>query len=174
MKYIYITTALIIFIFSFSFNACYKTTDVEGEVELYLIESFETTDGFFKINESSVVTEDKPFIKYSELISYNSKKYYFEISESIRKNIKDSDQNLFSRAFAIKSNNKLVYTGYFWAGYSSQSVNWITIDILSTYYGDKLWVDLGYPGGFANDSVLDKRNDNQILDIFRRDNKLIE
>ena len=39
---------------------------------------------------------------------------------------------------------------------------------------NELKVELGYPGQIQGTIIPDKRNDSQILDIFKRDNKLIE
>jgi hypothetical protein len=42
-------------------------------------------------------------------------------------------------------------------------------------HGDnELWVELGYPGPIDGVEIPDERNHPLILDIFRRDGKLIE
>ena len=39
---------------------------------------------------------------------------------------------------------------------------------------NELKVQLGYPVGFNGIQIIDKRNDDRIIESFRRDNKLIE
>jgi hypothetical protein len=154
------------------FSSCNKYRDIEGTVDFYLLESYETLDNSCGIDESTVETKNKPFIKYDDLLSYNSKRHYFKISDNAIKSIKNMDLSVFGIAFGIKANNELIYTGYFWPSYSSASCDWIVIDPLMISNNGKLYIKLGYPGEFENNPVIDKRNDESILNIFKRDRKL--
>jgi len=66
----------------------------------------------------------------------------------------------------------LIYTGYFWPSYSSVSCDWVIIDPLSVYSGNKIHVILSYPGQNAGVNIPDKRNDSRIIQIFQKDHKL--
>ncbi|MHC1702881.1 MAG: hypothetical protein AB9846_03130 [Tenuifilaceae bacterium] len=155
--------------------SCDKEDYIIGDnVELYLIESYETIDNSSKINESTVITEANPLIYYSDFISYNPSSYIFEISSVSKERVENLEHTVLGIPFAIKVDNKLVYTGYFWPSYSSAICNWIIMDPLRLYSGNELKVVLGYPGLVNGEAIPDKRNDRRILDVFRRDNKLIE
>lgn len=69
---------------------------------------------------------------------------------------------------------KLYIQGYFWPGYSSQSCEWVIIDPFSIDTDNEMKVELGYPGSVLGIEIPDERNANQILDVFRRDDKLIQ
>ena len=77
-------------------------------------------------------------------------------------------------AFAVTVNDEIIYTGYFWPSFSSQSCGWVVIDPLSIGFGNSMRVNLGYPSQEFATGVTDNRNASQILDVFRRDHKLIE
>ena len=126
----YIVFFELIAVFSLTFIACNKNEDlktISGNVELYLLQSYETVENTSQIDESSVITKENPLISYSDFISYDSKNYIFKISDNAKQSIQDIEFPVYGVAFAIKANNNLVYTGYFWTGYSSASCNWVEL-----------------------------------------------
>jgi hypothetical protein len=158
-----------------SLPACEKYTgDAEGDVELYLLESYENLDQSWGIKRSSVEIESKPLIRYSEFKSYHSKKYLFSITSSAADKIEDLDHSVHGLAFAIVANDELVYTAYFWPSYSSASCDWVVVDPFMLGGRNELHVKLGYPGLLDGMQIPDERNNEAILDIFRRDGKLID
>jgi hypothetical protein len=162
----------------FTISSCQHNDDVNpnhGVVELYLLELFETTDKYyFQIDETTVVIEKHPLLEYSDLIAYNSKDYTFKITKHAETKIKNLDHHIHGLAFAIKANNEMIYTGYFWPSYSSASCDWVVIDPYSIGQTNEMQVRLGYAGPGQGVTIPDKRNDPDLLEIFRRDNKLIE
>ena len=144
------------------------------DVELYLIESYETADIPYQIVENSVRTKTNPLLYYSDFLSYDSNNYMFVISEESKNKIENLEHSVHGVPFAFKVDNVLIYTGYFWPSYSSQSCDWITIDPFSIGSSNEMRVALGYPGLVVGIEIPDNRNASQILDVFRRDNKLIE
>ena len=120
----------LIALISLVFNACEdKNCDVTGEVELYLLESYDT-NGFCEIIKSSVETSKKPLIKYSDFKSYNAKDYVFKITDKAKEAIEGLEHSVHGLAFAVAADDQLIYTGYFWPAYSSASCDWIVIDPL--------------------------------------------
>ncbi len=171
----YLHIIFLIGIINFIVIACDDDEIVKGKnVELYLIESYETIDNTFQIDESTVITKKNPIVYYSDFISYDSNDYIFEISSESKDKIENLEHSVHGLAFALKVDNKLIYTGYFWPSYSSQSCNWVVIDPFRLSSSNELKIMLGYPGLLIGEEIPDKRNDNQILDVFRRDSKLIE
>lgn len=148
--------------------------NIGSMVELYLIEDFETINNSFVINESTVKTKHTPIITYSDFISYNSSNYTFEISDAAKKKIENLEHSVHGIAFALKVDNVVIYTGYFWPSYSSMSCPWIVTDPMRLYSGNNLTISLGYPSLMDGEEIVDRRNDSAILDVFNRDNKLIE
>ncbi|RLD61025.1 MAG: hypothetical protein DRJ01_08670 [Bacteroidetes bacterium] len=176
MKRQIIFFALIVMFFLL-FIACNKKEGskiISGGVELYLLESYETIGNTFQINESTVITKKSPLINYSNFIFYDLRNHVFKISDNAKQSIQNIEFSVHGLAFAIKADNNLIYTGYFLPSYSSMSCNWIVIDPTMLSLGNELKVELGYPGQIEGTIIPDKRNDKQILDIFKRDNKLIE
>lgn len=156
-----------------SSTGCKKENDSSNsKVEFYLIESFNKVGSSYQIDEKSVVTQKTPLVYYSDILSYDSVEYIFELSEQAIEKIKNLEHSVHGLAFAIKSNNTLVYTGYFWPGYSSAGCDWVVIDPLMLGVGNKVHVQLGYPGLIQGTTIPDKRNDERIIQLFKQDNKL--
>jgi len=102
------------------------------------------------------------------------KKYSFKVSDRIAGWLNDFENNLIhGSAFALTIDKEVIYTGYFWASFSSLMCDWIIIDPLNISGKNELTVKLGYPGMVVGDTIPDKRNDKRLLDVLRMDNKLI-
>ena len=146
--------------------------DAEGDVELYLLESYQTEDQSCAILSSPISLHESPLIAYPEFKSYNSEKHIFKISDAAAQAVKDLEHSVTGLAFAVTADGEVVYSGYFWPAYSSASCQWIVIDPLMIFGDNELRVELGYPGLFEGADIVDERNNELILDIFRRDGKL--
>lgn len=146
--------------------------DSNGKVELYMIDSYSKIDNSTQIDENTVITENSPLIYYSDFLSYDSTECIFELSDRAIEAIKDLEHSVHGLAFAIKANDTLIYTGYFWPSYSSASCDWTVIDPFMTSIGNKIQVKLGYPGLVQGQIIQDNRNDGRIIRIFKQDNKL--
>jgi hypothetical protein len=112
-------------------------------------------------------------IKYDNIISYNPITYSFRISDSLITDSKDLG-SLIQKAFAVTIDKRIIYTGYFWSGYLSNFVDWVVIDLLTYELNNELIVELGYGPIADGDSIPDKRNDERIIELLRKDNKIIE
>ena len=159
------------------FIACHKNEVVNpknGSVELFLLDSYHTIGSTVQIDEKTVVTKSHPLVSYADFLTYDPKTYTFRISDSAKEAIKSLQLSVHGLAFAIKANNVLIYTGYFWPAYSSASCDWMVIDPATLSIGNELIVQIGYPGLIEGQVIPDKRNDQRILDIFTSDNKLIK
>lgn len=154
-----------LFISVFLLFACQKD-DLSQEVVFYSIKKFDK-DGAFAIDEASVELGNEILISYDNLLSYDAKGHTFSIPTELAREI-DVDKNssgYFQKPFAVAIGKKIIYTGYFWSAISSLAPDWTT----ATPFGNKLKINLGFGHG-----SVDHRNDPQILDIFRRDGKLVE
>ncbi len=155
-------------------------------VEIYLLDEFEKYDKSMAIIDNSVKLTNEAFIKYSELLSYNSVEHFFVVSDGVFERIYENNAPFASQssAFAVVADNEIIYTGYFVSPIMSAIYNSLVIvpdyncDPLYSPVKNKIIVDLGYPSGnpevSANFNISDKRNDHRIIQIFRRDGKLLE
>ncbi len=151
-----------------------KKNSGEGGIQIYLLSDYETYQPSMRIDEGTILREKDPLIRYTDILSYDSRNYSFNITNSAQDILKDKELNLHSRAFVLVANQENIYTGYFWASYSSSICPWITIDPIYAQYAGELRVELGYPGLMEGMSIPDRRNDESILSILRHDRKLIE
>ena len=162
---------------NFIFVACAKndgTNPKDGSVELFLLNSYKTIGSTYQIDEKTIVTKSQPLVTYSDFQSYDPNTFTFKISNTAEEAIKSLDHSVHGIAFAIKANNVLIYSGYFWPSYSSASCSWVVIDPTRLSLDNELNVRLGYPGLIEGQVIPDNRNDKRILDIFTSDDKLIK
>ncbi len=154
---------------------CEKNEDLpnsKGKIEVYLLESFSKVGNSYQINESSVITQSSPLIYYSDILSYDSSEFTYQLSDRAKKAIEKLNLPLHGLAFAVMANGTLVYTGYFWPSYSSASCDWVVIDPIMTSFRKAMEVSLGYPGLLQGQIIPDKRNDARLINILKLDNKL--
>jgi len=162
---------------NFVFIACDKNENnnpKDGSVELFLLDSYKTIGTTNQIDEKTIVTKSLPLVTYSDFQSYDPSTFTFKISNTAKESIKSLKHSVNGIAFAIKANNELIYSGYFWPSYSSASCSWVVIDPMRLSLDNELNVRLGYPGLIEGQVIPDKRNDIRILDIFTSDDKLIK
>jgi len=144
-----------------------------SEIEIYLLKSYTKVTGTDAINTSSVILEDTPLIRYADILWYDSVAHTFKITEAPAKWLNDFQTNhSHGKAFAVTIDRKILYTGYFWAAFSSASCNWITIDPLNYSGKNELRVSIGYPGLMPGVTIPDHRNDKELMEILEADNKL--
>jgi len=166
---------LIMLFFLFGFTNCEKKCgfgEITGEVEFYLIDSFQLQGQDCAINENSILLESESFILYEEIISYDRESYLFELEESALERIAQLEHSVTGRPFALLANGELVLSGYFWPAYSSISCPWYIIDPLMVDYHGGLKLVMGYPGEIPGLFDPDRRLDERMLEIFATDGKL--
>ena len=170
-----VSAPFIILLLLVNLTGCQKEHErVTGGVEIRLLDAFETVGDTPEIDLASVVVAGTPLLDYQDLKSYNAREYFFRITDDAREAVREMDQSVTGIAFGVTADDELVYTGYFVPTYSSASVQWIVIDPILIGTDLRMHVQLGYPGQFEGSVIPDQRNDPRILDIFRRDGKLVE
>jgi hypothetical protein len=163
-----IITSLIISVILIS---CEKyDRDIEGNINVFLLDEYKTADNSSRILSDDIVLSDEPLFYYSDLLEYNANEYAFKLTPAASEKLGD----LYGSAFAVTLGKEIIYTGYFWSGFSSQSVDWLIVEILRAEVDSELVVQLGYPGILEGWTIPDSRNDKRILSVFARDNKLID
>jgi hypothetical protein len=159
------------------FGSCHQNTpetlvNSGDTVEIYLLESFNKTTGL-KIDESTVQLKSTPLIAYSDIVSYDSSKHIFKLTDNGKNVLTNLTQSGIRMAYAVKVKDTVIYTGYFWSSIMSSSCDWGVMDIIDLPLKNEIAVRVGYPGLAAGDVIPDKRNDKRIIDILKSGNKLI-
>jgi hypothetical protein len=143
-----------------------------GRVDIYLLKSWQLKANSFQIQEKDIEMEVEPLVSYNELLQYDQKEYAFKLSESARQRINNLESFGHGKPFAVTVNDSVVYTGYFWASFSSALCDWVIIDPLTISSDEWMRVSLGYPWQMPDFNIPDKRNDQSILQVFKADKKL--
>ncbi len=163
---------LAVLLFSACLVSCEREfKDVKGDVNIYLLADYQRLPESDGISLKGLELQDRPLIPYRDITLYNCKDHVFTITHQAFEKLKDEDWPVHGRAFAVCIGDEAVYTGYFWPSYSSASCQWTVIDPIGLF-GNKLKVELGYPGYFEDANIPDHRNDQRLLNVFERDGKL--
>jgi hypothetical protein len=140
---------------------------------IYAVKSFTTVGNSFKIDENTVVLEEKPLVAYKDIVSYSATGHIITLTEDGKNAVQSLEQSGIRKAFAIKANNVVVYTGYFWSSIMSSNCDWTVMDVIDLPSQKTLKVQLGYPSDLYRGTVPDRRSDTRIFDVLRADNKLL-
>ena len=121
---------------------------------------------------SHLELEDEPILSINDIVSYARATHEIGLTASGYERIHSLSVPTTGVAFAVCVNGEPVYSGAFWAGYSSQSFDGIVIDpIYATQNHPVIQIQLGYPGPefFRGD---DPRSDPRILRALEQAGKL--
>jgi hypothetical protein len=166
--YCYLFVSIFLLIDSCDIN----NVNVSGDINIYLLKSFSTESNSNIIIDSTVVLENDPKFLYKDLTAYDSRNHIFKLNNNSISKLRDT----WGFAFAVTMNTEIIYTGYFWPGFSSSMCDWIVIDPIFSEINKEMKVRIHYPG--ESDkwtfSSPDPRNDYRIINIFKRDKKLIK
>jgi len=155
--------------------SCEKKNTVPKEgIHFYLLSDHESLDPLWEIDESTILLEEIPLIKYEDILSYDTKNHSFKISSAAQERLKGKESDIHSRPFVLVANKEYIYTGYFWAAYSSAICPWLNIDPIHAQYAGELRIELGYPWLMEDMTIPDRRNDQRILNILKQDRKLTD
>ena len=169
IKYTAFLLLTVIFIIGSCEEDAKNEEEIKGNVYFYLLKSYETRDNSPEIIVSTAQIADKPLIDYKDIISYNSDLSVYNISKKARQMILGLISPISGPAFAVTIDKKIIYTGYFWPATSSVSCDWTNIDPLFIDFWDGLKV---MPGN--NWDKPNPGNDSSLIEIFKRDKKLID
>jgi hypothetical protein len=151
-----------------------KNSFPDGALNIYLLSDQDSREALWEIDETKITLEEKPLINYKDIMSYDPGAHVFKITSSARDRIKSLANSLHTCTFAMVADKEIIYTGYFWASFSSAICPWLTIDPIFAQYAGELKVQLGYPGVMEGISIPDRRNDERLLGILRHDGKLLD
>jgi hypothetical protein len=122
-----------------------------------------------RIVESSVELSDSVLIEDEDIISYDPGLYTFKLKENIP--VFSDPYKLHKLPVAITVDGKLIYTAYFWSMFSRGRCDWVTIN----YFKYKEYQEIAIiiePVRKNADSIIDRRNTDEILTALRKNNKL--
>jgi hypothetical protein len=159
--------AVIITVFLITLS-CEKE-NVSG-LEIYLLKDYQTKAPGMEIIAGSEKPGKSPIISYQDIIYYDSTDFCFKIDSAKAKELNLINWSTQGTAFSLTIDGSVIYSGYFMPGYSSSGADWFTIDPLSI--DSKIYVRPGYPMDISKLIGIDPRNDERIIELLKKDNKL--
>jgi hypothetical protein len=121
---------------------------------------------------SHLELEKEPILAGGDIVSYTKATHEIVLTASAAERIGGLQVPTSGRAFAVCVDGLPVYTGAFWASYSSQSYDGVVIDpLLVTKEHPVIQIQLGYPGPDFFRGV-DPRSDPRVFAALERADKL--
>ena len=157
------------------FAACHHddTSPSNSSIDIIKLKSYATKPGSKAIAEESVVLSDTILVRYADILYYERATHRFYLTPKATAFLNSvGPEKLHGKPFAIAINQKPLYTGYFWAAFSSSICDWVYIDPIMVDGYNFIEVRLGYPWLSPEMQIPDKRNDARLLDVLAADGKL--
>jgi hypothetical protein len=146
-----------------------KKHNSEGQVEMYVLKSYQLVAGRCQIDGAASTLDNNPFVSNSDIISYNKADYRFSLSSAAIQKIKAF--GIF-QPFVVTVNRQVVYYAVFKPGISSSSCDHsITMDI-DWANANGILMKLGYPGQLQGVVIDDQRNNSVLLQALSAQGKL--
>ena len=154
------------------FGGCSGASEGEG-FAIYFTRDDVRPDKMTAFREVALAGE--PVISMADIVSYDAKTHEIELTSEAYGRVSALKVPTFGKSFVVCVDRKPVYWGAFWAGYSSQSFDGVTI-IGWPFFSEKddtIAITVGYPApGFYNGQ--DPRGNPVIMDALRAAGKLKE
>jgi hypothetical protein len=113
-----------------------------------------------------------PLISVKDMVNYDKATHEIQLTESGYEIMHNLTVPTQGKAFAVCVNGEIIYTGAFWAPYSSQSFGGIVIDpFQATKENPIIQITLGYPGQTFFEGE-DSRADARIMQALEKIGKL--
>jgi hypothetical protein len=156
----------IIFI-SLALTSCKKNTAERGDVELYLLETFQLVPGKCKVDAGSATLKDTPLLTNRDFLEYRTDDYDFKLTKDACQKIKDLTPRT---PFAITVDKKVIYYAMFMPSFMSSTCDQsITMDLRLE---NMIHMSLGYPWAMGSDPVDDQRSNRELLTALKKQGKL--
>ena len=127
----------------FALTAC--SAEKQGGFALYLLADEVTPQQLPVLSHLELA--DAPFLTEGDILSYQQSSHEIELSATGVDKLQQLDVPVSGIAFAICVDREPIYTGAFWAAYSSLSYDGVVIDpTLVSLENPVIQVNLGYPG----------------------------
>lgn len=139
-------------------------------LEIYFLDDYKTPLYSKEIIAGSEKLSKTPIVYYHDIIYYDSTDYYFKLEISKADELKHLNWSADGKAFSLTINKSIIYSGYFDTNSSSAGVDWIVINPYSI--DSSVPIRLGYPVEPSRLVSNDPRNDDRIINLLRKDNKL--
>lgn len=148
-----------------------KKDNVKGgdTVEIYLLKSFQHVTGKCQVDPFLSVLQDTAIIKNQDILEYSPTNYQFMLTDLAIQKVKTFQD---FTAFAVTVDKQVIYYGFFKPSFSSSSCfHSITMDVNWTS-GNKIILNLGYPGQLQGVTIEDQRNNAKLVATLRNQGKL--
>jgi len=116
--------------------------------------------------------EDEPLISIDDIVRYDKATHEIQLTDEGYEKIYKLSIPTNGKAFVVCVNGERIYSGAFWAAYSSLSFDGIIIDpLLVTKENPVIQITLGYPGSSFFQGE-DLRSDSRIMQVLEEAGKI--
>ena len=150
----------------------YNKFDLGTGIELYLTVkpySHNLYKDYGLINFDTILLSDKPFLRYNDLIKYDTITHKLTLGIS-HDSLKIGDAGVYGRMFVVTIDKKPIYCGFKWPVYSSVPCNWIFIE--EPYQSLDNLNDNEIVISFNSSVYKDPRLDKRIVERLKNDGKI--
>ena len=143
---------------------------IDNEFSIYLLEG-EIAPEDIDI-QGTPQLEDEPLISIDDIVRYDKTTHEIQLTDEGYEKIHNLSIPTNGKAFVVCVNGEKIYSGAFWAAYSSLSFDEIIIDpLLATKESPVIQITLGYPGSSFFQGK-DLRSDSRIMQVLEEAGKL--
>jgi hypothetical protein len=162
----------IFYVFCIISLASCKKEGWNSQVEIYPLKSYTSninqSTSPYTISISNAVPEETAFVNNEEIRYYDKNSNTFKLTVNIKERIKNFKED---KGFVVTVDKKPVYYGRFHPSYlSSLTVGVATIDPIMTT--DDVKINYVFIDGSKDLQLLDKRNDENILQVLKASRRL--
>jgi hypothetical protein len=154
----------------FLFSGCYSVSPAQKGFAIYLTESNIPPSQMEIL--SRVAIADAPIISNDDIKSYTWDTHVIELTPEAFQRIDALQVPTTGTTFVVCVDDSPIYWGAFWAGYSSQSFDGITIMVKPSLSGENtIQISRGYPSASFYQGE-DPRSDKRIKEALQKAGKL--
>ena len=160
--------SLFIMAASFLFISCKKEDTASGNlVEIYLLKNYQMSTGKCSVDAASLL--DSAVVLNNDIIAYSVSEYKFTLNFAAIQKLKTLTD---FTPFAVTVDKQVIYYGIFKPAFSSSSCGEsVTMDI-DWNAGNKITLNLGYPGTIQGITIDDQRNNPKLIATLKNQGKL--
>jgi hypothetical protein len=146
-----------------------KKDGSDGQVEMYVLKTYQLMVGRCQVDGAASTLEDKPFVFNDDIINYSKADYRFLLTNKAIQKIKAFGA---FQPFAVTVNKQVIYYAIFKPSISSSSCDHsITMDV-DWANANGILLKLDYPGQLQGVVIDDQRNNATLLKALSAQGKL--
>ena len=130
----------------FLLTGCVTAKNTQEGLAIYLTKNSISPDKMEML--SHIETTENPAIGQDDIVSYIWETHTIHLKQAVFNKLEDMQIPTTGVSFVVCVDEAPIYWGAFWAGYSSQSFDGVTIQLKPSMAGEnRVQITTGYPGG---------------------------